>query len=126
MPGRLENKVILITGAERNLGAVFARRMAAEGDHVFIADILCEELEETAAEIAAANGNAVALPMDVTQEVSWIAAIGQVEAQAGRLDALVNNAGIFASNKIQDQPLRGKAPQRARSICPSPPGNFLT
>lgn len=43
MPGRLENKVILITGAARNPGAVFARRMAAEGDHVFIADILCED-----------------------------------------------------------------------------------
>jgi cyclopentanol dehydrogenase len=105
MTRRLEGKVTLITGAARNLGAVFARRMAAEGARVFLADILHEELERTTAEIAASGGSAMAVHLDVTQEASWITAVCQVEVQAGRLDVLVNNAGIFTSARIQDQSL---------------------
>ncbi len=105
MTARLEGKVILITGAARNLGAVFARRMAAEGARVFLSDILHEELEQTTAEIASSRAGASALYLDVTQEASWIAAIRQLEAEAGRLDVLVNNAGFFTSSKIQEQSL---------------------
>ncbi|WP_170234964.1 SDR family NAD(P)-dependent oxidoreductase [Croceicoccus sediminis] len=105
MADRLKDKVVLVTGAARNLGAVFARKIAGEGAHVFLADILADQLEQTTADVAARYGKASAIPLDVTQEDSWIAAMRTVEDKAGRLDVLVNNAGLFASARIQDQPL---------------------
>jgi cyclopentanol dehydrogenase len=107
MTGRLKGKIILITGAARNLGAVFSRSMAAEGARLFLADILHEELERTVADIVARGGSVSAIHLDVTQEASWISAINQVDAEAGRLDVLVNNAGLFMSAPIQDQSLEG-------------------
>ena len=105
----LAGKVALITGAGRRqgLGYAIARRLAADGAAVALTDLadpreLMEadrigtraELEELAAELRAAGGRAIALALDVTDEASVDAAFARCVRELGRLDVLVNNAGI--------------------------------
>lgn len=100
--GRLEGKVALITGGARGQGAAEAARFVLEGATVYITDVLDEEGAATAAEL----GDAVTfLHHDVTSEQEWIAIVdGIVEAQ-GRIDVLVNNAGIFQVIGVADTSL---------------------
>jgi NAD(P)-dependent dehydrogenase (short-subunit alcohol dehydrogenase family) len=94
---RLENKVALITGAASGMGASMARIFAREGARVVIADMLDEEGRQLAAEITQANGAAIFHRLDVTSEAEWRAAIDATLAAFGRLDILVNDAGISGS-----------------------------
>jgi len=94
---RLLNKVALITGAAQGLGAEIARRFHQEGAVVFIGDIKKDEGEKLALEIGS-----VFLSLDVTSEESWKAAIAAVLSKAGRLDVLVNNAGINIRQPIEE------------------------
>ncbi|GAA5166128.1 SDR family NAD(P)-dependent oxidoreductase [Amycolatopsis dongchuanensis] len=87
---RLHDKTALITGAAGGMGRATAEAFAREGATVFIADILDDEGATTAKEIGAAGY----LHLDVTDETSWGAAIEEVTKRSGRLDVLVNNAGI--------------------------------
>ncbi|WP_435154188.1 SDR family NAD(P)-dependent oxidoreductase [Amycolatopsis sacchari] len=87
---RLHDKIALITGAAGGMGRATAEAFAREGATVFIADILDDEGATTAKEIGAAGY----LHLDVTDETSWTAAIEEVTKRSGRLDVLVNNAGI--------------------------------
>ena len=87
---RLSNKVALITGAARGLGAMIARRFQEEGALVFLGDIRVEEGESMVREL----GESVFLKLDVTSEENWKTAFAAILARAGRLDILVNNAGI--------------------------------
>jgi 2-deoxy-D-gluconate 3-dehydrogenase len=87
---RLLNKVALITGAAQGLGAEIARRFHKEGAVVFICDINESDGRKTAGGM---NGS-VFLKLDVTSEESWKSAIGAVMSKSGRLDILINNAGI--------------------------------
>ncbi|SFJ64689.1 NAD(P)-dependent dehydrogenase, short-chain alcohol dehydrogenase family [Amycolatopsis sacchari] len=87
---RLHDKIALITGAAGGMGRATAEAFAREGATVFIADILDDEGTTTAKEIGAAGY----LHLDVTDETSWTAAIEEVTKRSGRLDVLVNNAGI--------------------------------
>jgi cyclopentanol dehydrogenase len=98
--GRLAGKVALITGAADGLGAAIAKRFREEGASVFVADVSREQGEAAAAAIGAAF-----LPLDVTSEESWISAISAVLTQAGRLDVLVNNAGINVRKNIEEMPV---------------------
>ena len=90
--GRLDDKVALITGAARGQGAAEARLFAAEGARVYLSDVLDDEGAATAADIGAA---ASYHHLDVTDEEAWIALVGDIVDAEGRLDVLVNNAGIF-------------------------------
>ena len=88
MADRFDGKTVLITGAARGQGAEEARRFAAEGASVVIADLLDEDGEVLAKEIGDAARFA---HLDVTDEPSWEAVVGRCE----RLDVLVNNAGVL-------------------------------
>jgi NAD(P)-dependent dehydrogenase (short-subunit alcohol dehydrogenase family) len=94
---RLDNKVALITGAASGMGASMARSFALEGAKVAIADMIEEEGRQLAAEITQANGAAIFRKLDVTSEEEWRAAIDATLAAFGRLDILVNDAGISGS-----------------------------
>jgi NAD(P)-dependent dehydrogenase (short-subunit alcohol dehydrogenase family) len=97
---RLKGKSALITGAAGGIGAEIARRFVEEGATVFIADTNHTEGEKTAASVGA-----FFLPLDVTSEESWRSALSAAVARAGRLDVLVNNAGINVRKNIEEMPV---------------------
>jgi NAD(P)-dependent dehydrogenase (short-subunit alcohol dehydrogenase family) len=94
---RLDGKVALITGGASGMGASMARVFAREGAKVTIADMLEDEGEAVAAEIIKANGAAIFHKLDVTSEVEWQGALATTLTAFGRLDILVNDAGISGS-----------------------------
>ena len=90
--GRLDGKVALISGAARGMGAEEARLFVAEGAKVVVGDVLDAPLKELAEEL---GGAALAVHLDVTDEEEWQAAVAATVDAFGRLDVLVNNAGIL-------------------------------
>jgi len=94
---RLEGKSALITGAARGIGRAFAEAYVREGATVAIGDINVEAAEKAAREIGPA---AYAVHLDVTDQASIDAAVKAVEAKAGGLDILVNNAALFDAAPI--------------------------
>src|SRR4051794_36372974 len=94
---RLEDKVALITGGASGMGASMARIFAREGAKVVVADMLEEEGNKVVAEIVQANGAAMFRRLDVTDEAEWRATIEATLAAYGKLDILVNDAGISGS-----------------------------
>ncbi|MCP3913648.1 MAG: glucose 1-dehydrogenase [Actinomycetia bacterium] len=89
---RLQNKVALITGGARGQGATEARQFAAEGAELMITDVLDGEGQALAAELGEA---VVYRHQDVTDEAGWAATVRAAVERWGRLDVLVNNAGIL-------------------------------
>jgi NAD(P)-dependent dehydrogenase (short-subunit alcohol dehydrogenase family) len=102
---RLDGKVALISGAARGIGAETARLMAQAGAAVVVGDILEERAKQTVGEIAAAGGKATFVPLDVTKESSWTAAVGATTKAFGGLDILVNNAGMFLGRDFEEATL---------------------
>jgi 3alpha(or 20beta)-hydroxysteroid dehydrogenase len=100
MTGRLADKVAVITGGARGQGAAEGALFAAEGAVVYLTDVRTEEGEK-----AAAAAGASFLEHDVTSPSRWREIVDQVVAQHGRLDVLVNNAGIFHAATMADTPL---------------------
>ena len=97
---RLENKVALISGGARGMGAVEARLFAENGARVVIGDILEDEGRRTEAEINEAGGECVFVRLDVTSEESWQDAVAAAVGRFGKLDILVNNAGIYRTHNV--------------------------
>lgn len=96
---RLDGKSALITGAARGIGRAFAEAYVREGATVAIGDINLEAAQQTAAEIGAP---AYAVHLDVSNQASIDAAIRAVEAKAGGIDILINNAALFDLAPIVD------------------------
>ena len=94
---RLDGKVALITGGASGMGASMARVFAGEGAKVAVADMLEDEGKKVVEEITRANGAAIFQRLDVTSEAEWQAAITATLAAFGKLDILVNDAGISGS-----------------------------
>jgi len=99
---RLENKVALISGGARGMGAVEAKMFAAEGAKVVIGDMLGDEGRQVEAEINESGGECVFVQLDVTDENAWQDAVATTVARFGKLDILINNAGIARINSVED------------------------
>ena len=99
---RLENKVAMISGGARGMGAVEARLFAQEGAKVIIGDMLEEEGRKVEAEINETGGECVFVVLDVTDEDAWQRAVDLAVSRFGKLDILVNNAGIYRAHTVED------------------------
>jgi 3alpha(or 20beta)-hydroxysteroid dehydrogenase len=100
--GRLAGKVALVSGAARGMGAAEARLFAAEGARVVLGDVLDEPGRKLAAEL---GERAVYTPLDVGSEAAWQRAVDLARESFGRLDVLVNNAGILRVGAIEQTSL---------------------
>src|SRR6478672_13816126 len=99
---RFEGKVALVTGGSRGMGAATVRRLHSEGASVVAADILDDDGKALADEL----GDRVRFAhLDVTSEEQWQDVVAQTEREFGKLDVLVNNAGILKFNTLVDTPL---------------------
>jgi NAD(P)-dependent dehydrogenase (short-subunit alcohol dehydrogenase family) len=95
----MSGKVALVTGAARGIGRATAERFLAKGWRVALLDLDEDQLRATMAELAAPDAT-LALPCDVSDAAAVFAAVRRVEERFGRLDALVNNAGIAVFKPI--------------------------
>jgi len=111
---RLSGKVALVTGGASGMGACEATMFAREGARVVVADTLDAEGREVVEKIAAAGGQARFLRLDVTSEPAWQEAVAAAVAAFGKLDVLVNNAGI--SGGIDPDPMSTEAFDRLMNV----------
>ena len=99
---RVANKVCLVSGGARGLGAAQARLLSAEGGKVIVGDVLQSEGRELEAEITGAGGEALFVKLDVTDEDDWQRAVDEAVSRFGTLNVLVNNAGIFHRATVEE------------------------
>ncbi|MGE5370647.1 MAG: 3-oxoacyl-ACP reductase FabG [Solirubrobacterales bacterium] len=91
---RLKDKVALITGAGKGIGAAIARRFAREGAWLALCDINEQTVRETAKQLSAAGAKVLAAPVDVTNRMQVEAMVEKTLVRYGTVDILINNAGI--------------------------------
>ncbi len=105
--GKLDGRVVVITGAARGQGEQEARLFVAEGAKVVLADVLDERGEALAKELREEWGESAAtyVHLDVGQEAGWVAAVTAAKRTFGKIDGLVNNAGILRFNELVNTPL---------------------
>lgn len=100
--GRVEGKVAIVTGGAKGLGAASARALHAEGAALVIADI---DSDAGTALVESLGANALYLALDVSQEQQWVDVMAATLGHFGRLDVLVNNAGVVVMATIEDTTL---------------------
>ena len=96
-PGRVAGKFILVTGAAGGLGRAFCRALADEG-----AMVIATDRDRTGARDVAAACSGASMELDVTDEAAWQRGMATVAEQFGRLDGLVNNAGVVILKSIEE------------------------
>ncbi|MGG8405499.1 SDR family NAD(P)-dependent oxidoreductase [Streptomyces sp. 12297] len=101
--GKLDGRVVVITGAARGQGEQEARLFAAEGARVLLGDVLDEQGAAVAKELGEDRARYVHL--DVSSEADWAAAVAAAKESFGKVDGLVNNAGILRFNELVSTPL---------------------
>ncbi len=99
---RFEGRVAIVTGAGQGIGRAIAERFAADGAAVAVADLNAETAGDVVREIESAGGRAIAVQTDVTKPADADRLASETQAQLGRVDALVNNAGILRSTRAAD------------------------
>jgi 3(or 17)beta-hydroxysteroid dehydrogenase len=99
MPARVEGKVAIVTGAASGIGRACAGRLAAEGARVVLADVAVEAGRAAAGQV---GRGALFLAHDVSDEDSWRELVAETERRCGRLDALVNNAGVLVAATVEE------------------------
>ncbi len=112
MAGRVEGKVALVTGGASGIGRACAERLAAEGAKVVVTDVQDDKGEE----VARALGDSLYLRHDVTDEDAWIKVVAAVAERFGRLDVLVNNAGIGLGGSVLEMSLSDFRKQMAVNV----------
>jgi len=100
--GRVDGKVVIVTGGATGIGRGICDVLAREGARVVVANRNEERGQEAAREIAAAGGEALFVRTDVSQEADCQAVVAAAVERYGRLDALVNNAGIFPRGTLEE------------------------
>ena len=99
---RLDGKVALISGGSRGMGAFEAELFVQEGAKVVICDVRDDEGDALAKKIVDRGGEAAFVHLDVTSESDWAAAVKEAVERYGKLDVLVNNAGVSARGSIEE------------------------
>jgi NAD(P)-dependent dehydrogenase (short-subunit alcohol dehydrogenase family) len=99
MPGRLAEKIALVTGAAQGIGATYAEALAAEGARVVVSDVL--DTAAVVGRVKEAGGTAMGVNCDVTDPKSVKAMVDVALKAYGRVDILVNNAGLFGNLPLQ-------------------------
>ncbi len=107
MGGRQEDSVTVITGAGSGIGAATARRFASEGACLILGDCNVKAVSELAAELRSRGCRAVAQPVDVVDRADILELIAEATASYGRLDVLVNCAGISSLSVPEGTPVEG-------------------
>ncbi|CAN7254201.1 3-oxoacyl-ACP reductase FabG [Polaromonas sp. LjRoot131] len=102
---RLHNKISLITGAAQGIGLATALKFAKEGATVIVCDVKQASVDDAVKQCQALGAQAVGYVMDVTQRAMVDAVVGKVKDQFGRIDVLVNNAGITQDARLQKMTL---------------------
>lgn len=102
MSNTLKDKVILVTGAGRGLGAAICKRLSQEGAQIVLTDIREDDLARTAKEITDAGCNARTYMMDVGQERSVQEVMEKVVSELGKLDVVINNAGVDYTKSVEE------------------------
>ncbi len=102
---RLQGRVALITGAAGGIGACVARRLGEDGATLLLTDTDADGVWRTAAELAELGGSVAARGHDVTSEAEWEAVSGWALEKEGRVDVLVNNAGVFLAAALGETSL---------------------
>jgi NADP-dependent 3-hydroxy acid dehydrogenase YdfG len=105
MTGRLHGTTALVTGASSGIGEATALALAEQGAAVAVAARRRDRLEQLAQRIETAGGRALVLEADVTDQAQAEQAVADTVAQLGRLDTLVNNAGVMLLGPVQDAPV---------------------
>jgi len=104
MTERLDGTVALVTGASSGIGEAAARQLAAQGASVALAARRKDRLEKLAAEITAAGGKALVLTADIGKQAEALSVVEKTVGKFGRLDTLVNNAGLMLLGNIENAP----------------------
>ena len=101
----LDGTVALVTGASSGIGAATATALAAQGAAVALAARRMDRLEAVAADITGQGGTALVLECDITDEQQAVGAVERTVAELGRLDTLINNAGVMLLGPVEGAPL---------------------
>lgn len=98
----VQNKVIVITGGAGGIGSAQAKLLAQNGAEVWILDLVQEKIDQLVEELKRQGGKAHGAVADVTSEEEWKTIVERIVSESGRLDVVVNNAGINIRKPIEE------------------------